>query len=219
MLLIEVSTRPKSRYTAATLCCASMSTIAGSICEVSTATPGTWNASNIVGFAITLASGASGKGSGGMILNLESPTSTDLDPNTKDGPGITVPGVPTTGMITYNVLFADAVLANNANNRKPVDPANLTDVKIAFFPDSISHSYDFCIKSVVPIMSTPSPVVATGTYGPTWNNQQPQAVNGINGYAVQSAPFPTNGNPMTMQVSAVAGGVGFTYSTGGGEKE
>ena len=45
----------------------------------STTTPGTWNASNIVGFAITLAPGASGKGSGGMILNLEYPTSTDLD--------------------------------------------------------------------------------------------------------------------------------------------
>ena len=167
----------------------------------STATPGTWNASSLVGFAITLAPGASGKGSGGMILNLEYPTSTDLDPSTKDAPGITVPGVPTTGTITYNALFADAVLANNANNRKPVDPANLTDVKIAFFPDSITHSYDFCIKSVVPIMTAPNPVVASGNYGPTWNNQQPQAVNGINGYAVQSAPFPQNGNPMTMQVN------------------
>jgi Glycosyl hydrolase family 12 len=108
------------------------------------------------------------------------------------------------------------VLANNANNRHAVDPANLTDVKIAFFPDSIPHSYDFCIKSVVPIMSKPNPVVATGTYGPTWNNQQPQATNGINGYAVQSAPFPTNGNPMTMQVSATSDGVGFTYAAGGG---
>jgi hypothetical protein len=182
----------------------------------STATPGTWNASSLVGFAITLAPGASGKGSGGMILNLEYPTSTDLDPQTKDAPGITVPGVPATGTITYNALFADSVLANNANNRKPVDPANLTDVKIAFFPDSISHSYDFCIKSVVPIMTAPNPVVAAGNYGPTWNNQQPQAVNGINGYAVQSAPFPTNGNPMTMQVKATSGGVGFSYSTGGG---
>jgi hypothetical protein len=181
-----------------------------------TAAPGSWNASSIVGFAITLQSGSSGRGSGGMILNLEYPTTTDLDPNTKDAPGITVPGVPASGMITYNALFADAVLANNANNRKPVDPQNLTDVKIAFFPDSISHSYDFCIKSVVPIMTAPNPVVATGSYGPTWNNQQPQAVNGINGYAVQSAPFPQNGNPMTMQVNVVSGGVGFTYTTGGG---
>jgi hypothetical protein len=182
----------------------------------STATPGTWNASSVVGFAITLAPGSSGKGSGGMILNLEYPTSTDLDSNTKDAPGITVPGVPTSGTITYNALFADSVLANNANNRHNVDPANLTDVKIAFFPDSISHTYDFCIKSVVPIMSKPNPVVATGTYGPSWNNQQPQAVNGINGYAVQSAPFPQNGNPMTMQVSATSSGVGFTYTPGGG---
>jgi Glycosyl hydrolase family 12 len=182
----------------------------------STAAPGTWPASNIVGFAITLAPGASGKGSGGMILNLEYPTSTDLDSQTKDAPGITVPGVPTTGSITYNALFTDSVLANNANNRHSVDPANLTDVKIAFFPDSISHSYDFCIKSVVPIMTAPNPVVATGNYGPTWTNQQPQAVNGINGYAVQSAAFPTNGNPMTMQVKATSDGVGFTYTAGSG---
>jgi hypothetical protein len=182
----------------------------------STATPGTWNASSLVGFAVTLKSGASGKGTGGMILNIESPTSTDLDPNTKDAPGITVPGVPTSGTITYNALFADSVLANNKNNRKPVDPANLTDVKIAFFPDSVTHTYDFCITSVVPIMSAPNPVVATGNYGPTWSNQKPQAVNGINGYAVQSAPFPANGNPMTMQVSATATGVAFNYMAGGG---
>ena len=182
----------------------------------STTTPGSWNASSIVGFAITLTSGASGKGTGGMVLNIEYPTTTDLDPNTKDAPGITIPGVPGTGSITYNALFADSVLANNPNNRKPVDPANLTDVKIAFFPDSVSHTYDFCIKSIVPLTTAPNPVVATGAYGPAWNNNQPQAVNGINGYAVQSAPFPTNGNPMTMQVSATANGVGFTYNTGSG---
>ena len=84
------------------------------------------------------------------------------------------------------------------------DAHAVSDVKIAFFPDSITHSYDFCIKSIVPIMTAPNPVVATGNYGPTWNNQKPQAVNGINGYTVQSAPFPTNGNPMTMQVKATA---------------
>jgi len=182
----------------------------------STTTPGTWNASNIVGFAVTLVPGASGKGSGGMILNLEYPTSTDLDTGTQDAPGITVPGVPSSGSITYNALFSDSVLANDKNQSHPVDPANLTDVKIAFFPDSVSHTYDFCIKSVVPIMSKPSSVVAAGTYGPTWNNQQPQATNGINGYAVQSAPFPMNGNPMTMQVSATSDGVGFSYTPGSG---
>jgi len=181
----------------------------------STAAFGTWNASSLVGFAITLTSGASGKGSGGMVLNLEYPTTANLDPQTKDGPGVTLPGVGGTS-VTYNVLFSDSVLANNKNNRTSVDPTKLTDVKLAFFPDSISHTYDFCIKSVVPLMSAPSPVVATGAHGPTWNNQLSQAVNGINGYAVQSAPFPTNGNPMTMQVSATAGGVGFTYTTGGG---
>jgi hypothetical protein len=180
-----------------------------------TATPGTWNASGIVGFAITLTPGASGKGSGGMVLNLEYPTSGDLDPQTKDAPGITVPGVGSSA-ITYNALFSDAVLANNPNNRFSVDPSQLTDVKIAFFPDSISHTYDFCIKSVVPLTAAPNPVAATGTYGPTWNNQQPQAVNGINGYAVQSAPFPSNGNPMTMQVNVTSGGVGFTYTPGSG---
>jgi hypothetical protein len=65
-------------------------------------------------------------------------------------------------------------------------------------------------------MTAPNPVVATGAYGPSWNNQLPQAVNGVNGYAVQSAPFPINGNPMTMQVSATAGGVGFSYMAGAG---
>ena len=181
----------------------------------STTTPGTWNAGSLVGFAVTLTSGASGKGTGGMILNIEYPTSTDLDTQTKDAPGITIPGVPGTGSITYNALFSDSVLANNKLQKHPVDPANLTDVKIAFFPDSVSHTYDFCIKSIVPLTTAPSPVVATGAYGPTWNNQMPQAVNGVNGYAVQSAPFPTNGNPMTMQVSATSGGVGFTYTPGG----
>ena len=180
----------------------------------STTTPGTWDASKLVGFAITLTSGASGKGTGGMILNIEYPTSTDLDTQTKDAPGITIPGVGSTA-ITYNALFSDSVLANDKLQKHPVDPANLTDVKIAFFPDSTSHTYDFCIKSIVPLTTAPSPVVATGAYGPSWNNQMPQAVNGINGYAVQSAPFPTNGNAMTMQVSATSGGVGFTYTTGG----
>jgi len=181
----------------------------------STTTPGTWNASTLVGFAITLTSGASGKGTGGMVLNIEYPTSTDQDTQTKDAPGITIPGVGATE-ITYNALFSDAVLANNKLQKHPVDPANLTDIKIAFFPDSTSHTYDFCIKSIVPLTTAPNPVVATGNYGPTWNNQMPQAVNGVNGYAVQSAPFPTNGNAMTMQVKATAGGIGFTYNTGSG---
>jgi hypothetical protein len=181
----------------------------------STDAPGTWDGSKVVGFAITLASGASGKGSGGMVLNLEYPTTTDLDSQTKDAPGVTLPGVAGTEK-TYNVLFSDAVLANNAKNRTSVDPTKLTDVKLAFFPDSVSHSYDFCIKSIVPLMTAPNPVVATGAYGPAFTNQLPQAINGINGYAVQTAPFPTNGNAMSMQVSATAGGVGFTYTPGSG---
>jgi hypothetical protein len=179
------------------------------------AAAGSWDGSKLVGFAVTLTSGASGKGSGGMVLNLEYPTSNNLDPQTKDAPGITLPGVAGTE-ITYNVLFADSVLANNANNRTSVDPTKLTDIKLAFFPDSVQHAYDFCIKSIVPLTTAPNPVVATGNYGPTWNNQLSQAVNGVNGYAVQSAPFPTNGNAMTMQVKATAGGVGFSYMTGSG---
>lgn len=178
------------------------------------ATPGTWDGSGkVVGFAVTLGSGPSGKGSGGMVLNLEYPTSTNLDPQTKDAPGVTLPGVGATD-ITYNVLFNDAVLANNPNNNTSVDPSKLTDIKLAFFPDSVQHAYDFCIKSIVPLTTAPNPVVPVGNYGPTWTNQTPQAVNGINGYAVQSAPFPTAGNPMTMQVKATAGGVGFTYTAG-----
>jgi Glycosyl hydrolase family 12 len=177
--------------------------------------PGTWDASNIVGFAITLSAGASGRGSGGMTLNVEYPTATDVDPLTGDAPSVTVPGV-AGASITYNVLFSDAVLANNKNRRTSVDPTKLTDVKLAFLSDSISHTYDFCIKSVVPLKLAPSPVVATGTYGPPWTNQLPQAVNGINFYAVQSAPLTTNGNSMTMQVIASATGVGFTYTPGAG---
>ena len=37
-------------------------------------------------------------------------------------------------------------------------------------------------------------------------------MNGINGYTVQSAPFSMSGLPMTMQVMATSGGVGFTYT-------
>jgi hypothetical protein len=174
-----------------------------------------WNASSLVGFAVTFVPGPSGKGSNGMILNVEYPTTADLTPG-GDAPGITVPGVGSSE-VTYNALFSDAVVANYKAGRIPVDPANLTDLKISFLPDSVSHTYDFCIKSVVPLTTAPKPVVATGAYGPTWSNLLPQAVNGINGYAVQSAPFPLlTGNPMTMQVSATAGGVGFTYTPGSG---
>jgi hypothetical protein len=178
-----------------------------------------WNAStnNIVGFAITFESGASNKGSNGMILDLEYPTTGDLDPNTKDAPGITLPGVAGSS-ITYNALFTDAVLANNINHSLSVDPTTLTDVKVAFFPDSVSHTYDFCITKVEPLTQAqvPSPAVGTGNYGPAWNNETAQAVNGVNGYTVQSAPFATNGNPMTMQVTGgtTSGHVGFTYTPG-----
>jgi hypothetical protein len=185
----------------------------------STAAPLTYNASSLVGFAITLVSGPSGIGTNGMVLNLEFPTTTDLDTNSQDAPGVTIPGVAGTAK-TYNVLFSDAVLANNISQRHPVDPANLTDVKISFLPDSVAHTFDFCIKSVVPLMAAPPPIAA-GPYGPPWTNLLAQAVNGINGYAVQSAPFPIVngvpvGNPMTMQVNATAGGVGFTYTAGNG---
>ncbi|HET6148333.1 MAG TPA: hypothetical protein VFH68_12445, partial [Polyangia bacterium] len=186
-----------------------------------TAAPGTYNASSLVGFAITLVSGPSGMGTRGMVLNLQYPTPSNLS-SLGDAPGVTVPGVGGTS-ITYNALFADAVIANGNssvlpstfNSAKPVDPTQLTDVKISFSPDSVSHTYDFCIRSVVPLMAAPPPV-ATGAYGPPWTNQKAQAVNGVNGYAVQSAPFPTNGNPMTMQVMATAMGVGFSYMAGAG---
>jgi hypothetical protein len=190
----------------------------------STATPGSWDASKLVGFAITFTAGASGKGTGGTVLYLEYPTTTDVTPQQagEDAPGVTIPGVAGTA-ITYNVLFADAVLANQplysnvSANPYKVDPTKLTDVKIHIPYDAVPHSYDFCIQSVVPLTSAPNPVVATGTYGPAWTNQLAQAVNGINGYAVQSAPFITNsGNPMTMQVSATSDGVGFTYTPGSG---
>ncbi len=190
--------------------------------KVNSGPPGTapfspWNATtnNIVGFAITFASGPSGKGTSGMVLNIEYPTTGDLDPNTKDAPGITVPGVAGTS-ITYNALFSDAVQANNVNHAETVDPTTLTDVKVAFFPDSVAHTYDFCITKIEPLTAAPSPVVPTGNYGPTWNNQTAQAINGVNGYAVQSAPFSLSGDAITMQVTGgtTAGHVGFTYTPG-----
>jgi hypothetical protein len=108
------------------------------------------------------------------------------------------------------------VLANNATVRKSVDQANLTDVKLLIHPDAVSRTYDFCVTKVVPLTTAPNPVVPTGTYGPTWSNQTGQAVNGINGYTVQTAPFAQNGLPMTMQVSATSGGVAFTYTANSG---
>ena len=118
--------------------------------------------------------------------------------------------------ITYNALFSDAVQANNVNHAETVDPTTLTDVKVAFFPDSVAHTYDFCITKIEPLTAAPSPVVPTGNYGPTWNNQTAQAVNGVNGYAVQSAPFSLSGDAITMQVTGgtTAGHVGFTYTPG-----
>ncbi len=178
-------------------------------------TPGSWDASKIVGFAITLASGASGKGSGGSVVYIEYPTTKNTTSD-MDAPGVTVPGVAGTP-VTYNALFSDAVLANNPMAQNTVDAANLTDVKLTIPKDTTSHPYDLCITKVVPLMAAPSPVVASGPYGPAWSNSKPQAINGINGYAVQSTPFnKDNGLPMTMQVMATSGGVGFTYTAKSG---
>ena len=178
------------------------------------ATPTTWDASKLVGFAVTLAPGSTMKGSGGSVLEIEFPTPNDQDSGGA-GPGVTVPGVGTTS-VTYNALFTDSVLANGTM-RKSVDPANLTDFKIAIPRDSQSHTYDFCVTKVVPLMTAPSPLVATGDYGPQWSNSLPQTVNGLNGYAVQSTPFDmNNGLPMTMQVTVTASGVGFTYTAKAG---
>ena len=181
-------------------------------------TPGSWNASQIVGFAVTLASGSSGKGSGGSVVYIEYPTTTD-GANTAAGtdyPGVTVPGVAGSS-VTYNALFSDSVVANSTT-QKSVDPTVLTDLKVSIPPDVSSRQYDLCITKVVPLMAAPSPVVATGSYGPAWTNQLAQAVNGINGYAVQSAPFAMSGlsSPMSMQVTATSGGVGFTYKANAG---
>jgi hypothetical protein len=182
-----------------------------------------WDASKLVGFAITFTSGSSGKGSGGSVLYIEYPTTNDVLAN-GDAPGVTVPGVAGTS-VTYNALFSDTVLtnsdqkrnANNATTPTTVDQANLTDVKIAIPFDSQSRSYDFCITKVVPLTTAPGTVVPTGAYGPAWSNSLPQTVNGINGYAVQSTPFDkNNGLPMSMQVSATSGGVGFAYTAKSG---
>jgi len=181
-------------------------------------TPGTWDGSKIVGFAITLTAGASGKGTGNSVVGLQFVTPNDVvSQSNQDAPGVTLPGVAGTS-VTYNVLYSDAVLRNNSTLSKSVDANNLTDVKLIVPPDTGTVAYDFCITKVVPLMTAPSPLVATGSYGPPWSNQLGEAVNGVNGYAVQSAPFSTSGFPMTMQVSATASGVGFKYTakSGGG---
>ena len=181
------------------------------------ATPGTWDGSKIVGFAITVKAGASGKGTGGSVVGLEYVTPNDLDDNThKDSPGVTLPGVGSSE-ITYNVLYSDAVLQDNPNVRRTVDSQNLTDVKL-MIPEDGSHSiqYDFCITKVVPLTTAPSPVVPTGTYGPAFTNYKQQAVNGINGYAVQNTPFDTNGLSSTTQVTVTSDGIGFTYKANSG---
>jgi hypothetical protein len=179
-------------------------------------TPGSWNASSIVGFAITMTSGASGKGSGGSVVYIEYPTTKNVLSN-GDAPGVTVPGVAGSS-VTYNALFSDSVLTNSTT-QNTVDPTVLTDVKIAIPYDPNSRQYDLCITKVVPLMTAPSPVVpASSAYGPAWTNELAQAANGINGYAVQTAPFATNGTsqPISMQVNATSGGVGFTYKAGAG---
>ena len=180
------------------------------------ATPGSWNASNIVGFAVTLTSGSSGKGSGGSVLYIEYPTTKNVLSN-GDAPGVTVPGVAGSS-VTYNALFSDSLLANSTT-QNTVDPTVLTDFKLTIPPDVSSRQYDFCITKVVPLMAAPNPVVpASSAYGPAWTNQLAQAVNGINGYAIQSAPFAMSGltSPMSMQVMATSDGVGFTYKANAG---
>jgi hypothetical protein len=96
-----------------------------------------------------------------------------------------------------------------------VDPANLTDVKIAFFPDSISHTYDFCIKSIVPLTTAPNPVVATGTYGT--DLEQPDAPSRERHQRLCRAKRPI---PPEWESDDDAGkrhlrGRWFTYTTGG----
>ncbi len=101
-----------------------------------TATPGSWNASQIVGFAVTLASGSSGKGSGGSVLYIEYPTTKNVLSN-GDAPGVTVPGVAGSS-VTYNALFSDSLLANSTTQNS-VDPTVLTDFKLAIPPDVSSR--------------------------------------------------------------------------------
>ena len=184
----------------------------------SSAAPGTYDASQIVGFAITFAPGPSGQGSNGSVLSVEFPTSTDVPttgPDSGDAPGVTVPGVAGTP-VTYNVLFSDAVISNDITERKKVDPANLTDLKVLIPPDAQPRAYDFCITKVVPL--TTAPAIATGNYGLPWQNLLQQAVNGINGYAVQNTPFAPNGLAMSMQVTGgtTSGDVGFQYTAKAG---
>jgi len=86
-----------------------------------------------------------------------------------------------------------------------VDPANLTDVKIRLLPGQHIAHLRLLHQEHRATDDRSESGRGHGHVRADLNNQMPQAVSGINGYAVQSAPFPQNGNAMTMQVKATSG--------------
>lgn len=159
---------------------------------------------NIVGFAVTISGD-----SGGSVLNINFPTVLSTN---KAGPAVTVPGVNSaTSPITYSVLLSDAFV-NNTGMVAPlkIDPKTLTDVQVQIPGDGVSHTYNFCVTKVTPIMAPVTP--ASGNYGPTFDEQSQIIIEGLGPYGVQNDVFKQGAGAMLMQATFSGGQVGFTAS-------
>ncbi|MDP9150073.1 MAG: hypothetical protein M3O36_09055 [Myxococcota bacterium] len=163
-------------------------------------------AQNIIGFAVTLTGT-----SGGSVLNIGFPGSaTNIN---GEAPFVSVPGVSGSSPITYNVLFKDARITNQSPIVVPaplVDPTKLTDVKVVMPNDKSSHTYDFCVTSVVPITAPPTATPScTMQYGPAWDNGTQFVISGFGNVGVQNNPFDP-GHHVAVTTFGGGGCAGFT---------
>jgi hypothetical protein len=162
-------------------------------------------AKNIVGFAITISGD-----SGGSVLNINLPPALTTS---GESAAVTVPGVSTaTSPITYNIMIADAIVSDNTASPIPkIDATKLTDVQVAIpSGDKISHTYDFCVTKIVPLMAAATAPGSLSNYGPTFNEGKQIVVEGMGPYGVQNDPFNVGGDQMTMQAQYGGGKVGFS---------
>ncbi len=130
----------------------------------------------VVGFAITLTGD-----SGGSVLDIAFPPSLGAG---GAAPVVTVPGV-SGSTITYNVILVDASLPNNtASPAKALDPTDITDIQIGIPTDSVAHTYDYCVTSVVPLEVIPPPPSGSGPYGPGFNEGNSVVLEELGAYAL-----------------------------------
>jgi hypothetical protein len=164
-------------------------------------------AKNIVGFAITISGD-----SGGSVLNINLPPALTTS---GESAAITVPGVTSaTSPVTYNVMIADAIVSDNASSPIPkIDATKLTDVQVAIpSGDKISHTYDFCVTKIVPLMAAATAPGNVTNYGPTFNEGKQIVIEGMGPYGLQNDPFNVGGDQMTMQAQYGGGKAGFTVT-------